>query len=137
MTYQIEDHPADAKFRVVADTKQDAFKEAVKAFSDIVGDESGTLTYTFEIESEGLKPLLFDFLDRLIFLQDTEHIIISHAEDIEIEQLDKGWKLQACVRADKITSQTYFMDVKAPTYSDMKIEYQENKGWVMEAVIDI
>ncbi len=138
MTYEIKDHPADAKFRVAADTKEEAFKEVVDAFSDIVGGESGKQVHTIKVASEGLEPLLFDFLDELIFLQDTENVVVAYADELELEDLENGWRITADIKVDKITSEVHKMDVKGPTYSEMEVEYDRDEGaWVLQAVIDI
>ena len=138
MTYEIKDHPADAKFRVLADTKEEAFVEAVEAFSDIVGGESGKQVHTIKVESEGLEPLLFDFLDELIFLQDTENVVVAYADELELDDLENGWRITADIKVDKITSEVHKMDVKGPTYSEMEVEYDRDEGaWVLQAVIDI
>ena len=137
MTYEIMDHPADAKFRVVAETKQDAFKEVVDAFADVVGGEAGKQVHSIKVESEGLEPLLFDFLDELIFLQDTENVVVSHAKNLSLEKLKNGWRLEADIKVNKITPEVYKMDVKGPTYSEMQVDYKEGEGWVLQAVIDI
>ena len=137
MSYEIQDHPADAKFSVVADSKEEAFKEVVDAFSEIVGGEAGNQVHTIKVESEGLKPLLFDFLDELIFLQDTENVVVSYADELNLESLENGWRIEADIKVDLITSQVHVMDVKGPTYSEMRVNYEEGEGWVIEAVIDI
>ena len=137
MSYEIQDHPADAKFSVVADSKEEAFKEVVDAFSEIVGGEAGNQVHTIKVESEGLKPLLFDFLDELIFLQDTENVVVSYADGLNLESLENGWRIEADIKVDLITSQVHVMDVKGPTYSEMKVSYEQGEGWVLGAVIDI
>lgn len=137
MSYEIMEHPADAKFRVVAETREEAFEEAVRAFADIVGGEAGRQLHTIEVESEGLEPLLFDFLDELIFLQDTENVVVSHADKLDLESLDNGWKITADIKVNKITSEVHKLDIKGPTYSEMQVSYEEGEGWVLQAVIDI
>jgi SHS2 domain-containing protein len=138
VTYEILDHPADAKFRALGETKEEAFSEAVKAFSEIVGGDSGMYTHSIEVKSEGLEPLLFDFLDKLIFLQDTENVVVSHASKLEIEELENGWKLSADIMVDDITSEVHKLDVKGPTYSEMVVEYDSDESaWAVQAVIDI
>ncbi len=137
MSYEIQDHPADAKFRVIADSKEEAFREVVDAFSEIVGGEAGNQVHAIKVESEGLKPLLFDFLDELIFLQDTENVVVSYADKLELERLENGWRIEADIKVDLITSEVHVMDVKGPTYSEMKVSYEQGEGWVLGAVIDI
>ncbi|MFB6241904.1 MAG: archease [Candidatus Nanosalina sp.] len=138
MPYDILDHPADAKFRATGETKEEAFSEAVEAFSEIVGGDSGMYTHSVEVKSEGLDPLLFDFLDELIFLQDTENVVVSHASELKMEELEDGWKLSAEIMVDDITPEVHKLDVKGPTYSEMEVEYDEERSaWVTQAVIDI
>jgi len=137
MSYEILEHPADAKFRAVGDSLDEAFSEATEALGEITGDAAATYTHEVEIESENLGTLLFDYLDRLIFLQDTERIVVAEASEMDVQEEEDGWRLEAEIKADSIDSETTAMDLKAPTYSGMKATYQEGEGWVLEAVIDI
>jgi SHS2 domain-containing protein len=138
MPYEILDHPADAKFRATGDSIEEIFTAAVEAFSEIVGGDSGMYHHAVRVESENLEALLFDFLDELIFLQDSNGIVVSHASEMDIKELDDGWKLEAEIMTDDITAGTSFMDVKAPTYSEMEVEYDmDESNWVAQAVIDI
>lgn len=136
MSYEILEHPADEKFRTEGETIEEAFSEVVKAFSEIVGGEGGMYHHEIKVEAEGYEPLLFDFLDELIFLQDTEGVVVSYAEDLKIEDTDEGHRLTAKIAVDDITDSMSPMDVKAPTYSEMKVDY-ENGKWSLQAVLDI
>lgn len=135
--YEILEHSADEKFHAEASTKEEAFSEAVKAFAEIVGgDTEGMYHHSIEIESENLEALLYDFLDELIFLQDSENVVISHADEINLQKLENGWKIQASILVDNITSEMSLLDIKSPTYNEMLIDYQDEK-WVLEAVLDV
>lgn len=137
MSYEILEHPADAKFRAVGDSLDEAFSQATEALGEITGDAAAAYTHSVEVESENLGTLLFDYLDRLIFLQDTERIVVAEASEMDVQEKEDGWRLKAEVKADSIDSETTAMDLKAPTYSGMKATYQKGEGWVLEAVIDI
>lgn len=139
MTYEILDHTADAKFRAVGDTLEKAFSEAVKAFGEIVGSdpEAGDTRHSIEIESENRESLLFDFLDELVLLQDTEGVAVCHAEELEIRETENGYSLNATVWTDNITAGMNLLDIKAPTYNEMEATYYEGEGWVVQAVLDI
>ena len=134
--YEILDHPADAKFRATGDSIEEAFSASVEAFSEIVRGDSGMYNHKIKVESENLDALLFDFLDELIFLQDSRGIVVSHASEMDIEELDKGWRLEANIMTDDITSEVDFLDVKGPTYSEMDVGFDDGK-WYAQAVIDI
>lgn len=138
MSYEILEHTADTKFRAVGETIEEAFSEAVKGFAEIVGadPEAGDTRHKVEVESESYEALLFDFLDRLIYIQDVNNVAVCHAESLEIEDLEKGYQLSAAVWTDKIKDGN-FLDIKAPTYNEMKADYEDGEGWVLEAVLDI
>lgn len=135
--YEILEHTADAKFRATGDTLENAFRSAVDAFSEIVsGGEPGRYHHEIEVESESLESLLFDFLDRLIFVQETEEVIVAQADELEIEELKPGYRLKARLETETIDPGSAYQDIKAPTYNEMKVE-EENSKWVIEAVLDI
>lgn len=137
--YEILEHSADEKFRATGDSLEEAFSEAVKAFGEIVGSdpEAGEYSHTVEVESENTEALLFDFLDRLIFLQDTESVVVCHAEELSIEEENQElYRLKAEISVDPIEARQSYQDIKAPTYNEMRVDY-ENGEWIVEAVLDI
>lgn len=139
MTYEILDHTADAKFRATGDSMEEAFSESVKAFAEIVGadNKSGDTRHKIEVESENSEALLFDFLDELIFIQDANSAAVSHTDDLEIEEVGDGYKLTATIWTDVITDEMNLLDIKAPTYNEMEVDYQQGEGWITQAVLDI
>jgi SHS2 domain-containing protein len=139
MSYEIMQHPADAKFRASGETKKEAFSEAVRAFADIVGGEAGKQVHTIKVDSESLESLLFDMLDELIFLQDTENVVVSHADEMSLNHAeDRSWRLEADIKTNKILPDVNKLDVKGPTYSEMEIKYIQGEGtWVLVCVVDI
>lgn len=136
MSYEILEHTADEKFHAEGDSLAEAFSEATKAFSEIVKGGEGEIKHSIKVESESHEALLFDFLDKLIFLQDSEGVAVSYAENMEIEEGDQDYRLEADIMVDTITKGMNFTDIKAPTYNEMKASY-ENGKWVLEAVLDI
>jgi len=138
MSYEVLGHTADEKFRAVGGSLDEAFSEVVKAFGEIVGTDTnaGDTRHEIEVESESYEALLFDFLDKLIYLQDVNDVAVCRAEELEIEEEKPGYLLTATIRTDKIRDGS-FLDIKAPTYNEMKVDYEDGEGWVVEAVLDI
>jgi len=137
MGYEILDHTSEAKFEAKGETMEKAFSEAVNAFSEIAGGEGGQNRHKIEVESESHEALLFDFLDELIFLQDTEDVIISHPKELTIKETKKGHRLEATVWTNPIAAGSQATDIKGPTYSEMSIDYIQGEGWKIVAVLDI
>lgn len=139
MSYEILDHTADAKFRATGESLEEAFSQSVKAFAEIVGTEpkAGDTRHKIEVKSENQEALLFDFLDELIFLQDSKSIAVCHTDDLEIEEIGDDYRLTATIWTDVITEEMKLLDIKAPTYNEMNVDYQKEGGWIVEAVLDI
>jgi SHS2 domain-containing protein len=135
MSYEILEHTADEKFHASGESLEEAFEEATKAFSEIVKGGEGSVSHSIEVESESHEALLFDFLDKLILLQDTEGVAVSYAKSLEIEDAD-SYILTADIVTDPITPGMNYTDVKAPTYNEMKVDFEDSR-WVLEAVLDI
>lgn len=135
MTYEILDHPADVRFRAIGSSLEAAVTEVVNAVSDIVGGGQGTKRYTIDVEAEDLEALLFDFLSQLILIQDIEDAVVSHSDSCKIGPSDDGFHLRAEICLAPIPVDKPVFDIKAPTYSDMKIE--SNDQWVIEATLDV
>jgi SHS2 domain-containing protein len=60
-----------------------------------------------KVESECLKHLLFEFIDELIFLQDTENVIVSYVDSLELERLESDWRIEADIKVGPITSELH------------------------------
>jgi len=140
MSYDILEHTADEKFKAVGDSLEDVFSETVKAFAEVVGadPEAGNTRHKIHVTSENHEALLFDFLDELIYLQDTEGVAVTHVKEISIEENGDGnYRLEAELWTDTITDSMSLQDIKGPTYNEMKIDYEKGEGYVIEAVLDI
>lgn len=137
MSYEILEHSADEKFRAQGETLDEAFSEAVKAFSEIVNGGGGMYTHSIEVESENLEALLFDFIDELIKLQDIEDVVVSHAKNLEYTELEDSHRIEADILVDTIDLEEQPLDIKAPTYNEMKVDYIKGEGWTLDAVLDI
>ncbi|MDZ7689066.1 MAG: archease [Halobacteriales archaeon] len=134
MTYEILDHTADVGFRAKGETLAEAFESATRAFAEIVSYENppeATDEVRVEVEAEDAEALLFDYLDRLIYTQDVEGVVVV---DAEVEADEDALRLDATLHVAPI--QRGYMDIKAPTYSEMVAEKDDGEC-VLEAVLDI
>jgi SHS2 domain-containing protein len=135
MTYEILDHTADIGFRATGETLSEAFESATRAFAEIVSYENPPEAddeARVEAEAEDAESLLFDYLDRLIYTQDVEDVVVVDA-DVEVDE--DALRLDAKLRVAPIGDDAY-MDIKAPTYNEMRAVRCDG-GWVLKAVLDI
>lgn len=137
MSYILLDHVADVKFHAEGGSLAEALASVVDAFADITGghDLQPTDTRVVDVEAENLEALVFDFLDRLIYLQDVEGVAVVGAIEVTIHDAGEDLAARAEVDTAPIESDTPLLDIKAPTYSEMVVE--ESDGWTVEAVLDV
>ncbi len=129
------EHTSEVGFRAYGETLDEAFENAGKAMFSLMADLDEIRedkTIEFDVDSEALDSLLYDFLDQLIYLRDVEGMLFR-GFDVEIDRDDFSLQAEAtgCLIGD-IPAQ----DVKAVTYSDMQIE-ETDEGWMLQVVLDV
>lgn len=138
--YEFLKHTADAKFRAYGKTLEEAFENAAYALTDIVTDHKrvkARMKKAIEIESEDKEALLYDFLEKLIALLDTDSFLLSKVDELRITQVDEGFELKAKVSGDNvIENYAIKTTIKAATYQEMEI-MKEKEGYALQAVVDI
>ena len=129
------DHTADVKFQAFGRDIEEAFANAALATTNVITDVNKVRTKIkkeITIKAKTKEALLFDFLDELIFLLDTEHFIAAKAK-VEIE---KGYILKAKLEGDDVAGYKTTGDIKAATYNFMFIKEEEGKTTV-QVVLDL
>ena len=148
--YRILDHTADGKFRAFGATLEEAFANAALATASLMVDWEKIerrVEHSVAIEARDLEQLLTKFLSEMIYLFDAKKFVLGVAEDIRIEippkegeGADGPLRLTArFVGDDRPERYEFYGDVKAITYSEMKIDPGAcGPGpWVLQVVVDM
>lgn len=141
--YEFLDHTADIKVVARGKNLAKAFENAAIATFEVMTDTTKiqpNMTKTIEIENEKLTTLLYDFIDELIFLMDTQAFLLKHCKNTTLtKQETNTYKLQTTLFGD-IQKNTDQYDVtsyiKSPTYNEMSIE-QKKRHYKITFVPDI
>ena len=136
--FKFFEHTADAKFQAYGKSLGEAFGNAALAMFSVIIDTnkvSGTIKKDIECSSKDLKALLYDFLEELVFLIDTEDFLLSNVEEIKIFK-DELYFLRAVVTGDKADNYEPSGDIKAVTYNEMEIKKGKGKAMV-QVVLDL
>jgi SHS2 domain-containing protein len=136
--YEILEHTADAKFRAYGKTMEEAFGNAAKAMTALVvaPQELDTAReLDIEVRAFDSKRLLFEFLDQLLFLMDTEKFLAAEPKELSISHHHGEYVLKAVMRGDDVRK--HGGNLKAVTYSEMLVEERSDGTWLVQAVIDI
>jgi SHS2 domain-containing protein len=119
--FEYLEHTADCKFKAFGKTKEEQFGNAALAMFNVMIDPltvSPMLIKEINITGEDDCQLLYNFLEELLFLLDTESFLLHKVIELKIE----GKVLHAKVYGDTdIDKYEISGDVKAVTYNDMEI----------------
>ncbi len=134
------EHPSDVGFRAYGKTISEAFENAALALFEIMVDTAKVepkIKKNVSISAEDLGALLYDWLDRLIALYDSEGIVCSQFR-VEISKTAEGYQLEAEVWGERFDPGRHpeRTAVKAMTYHLMEIHEEPGNCWI-QAVVDI
>ena len=139
-SYVYLSHTADAKFRAFGANLDEAFANAAYAMTDVITDHKkikAKVKKKISVKSEDEKALLYDFLEKFLFLLDTKRFLLGKVNKIHIKKEKKRFSLSAEVSGDnhpeKYETKT---TIKAVTYQEMEIKQEKGKV-MLQVVVDI
>jgi SHS2 domain-containing protein len=139
--YEFLEHISDVQIRCWGPNLKEAFSQAALGLFDTITEIKNVkkkLSKSIKITSEDKESLLFDFLSELLYLFDTEELVFSDIEVFTIKEEAGDFLLEASLKGDVFNPEKHSIgtEVKAITYSYMKIEELEDKI-VIEVILDI
>jgi len=90
---------------------------------------------SIKVSGKDYESLLYNFLEELLFLIDTENFFLSSCHAV-ITESDKGKEIKAELMGDDVKNYKANIDVKAVTYNDMFVRQIDGK-WVCQVVVDV
>ena len=137
MGYEFLDHTADVKFRASGKSVDEVFEEAGNALIQTIKggvDVKASLLKQISVHGDDLENLLYNFLEEFLFLLDAEDFLVSSVKEIAIDK--EAFELKAVVVGDSAKNYKFTNDVKAVTYSEMKV-YEKGGEFFSEVVLDV
>ena len=132
--FEFLEHTADIKFRVFGKTLEEVFENSALAVSSIYSKEkkiSSKNKKKISVEGRDRESLLYNFIEELIFLVDSENFVVSKAKI-----LIKNTSLTAEIYGDDVKNYTNLDQIKSSTYHEMYVK-KTKKGWEAQAVVDV
>ncbi len=132
--YKFLSHTADIKFQAYGETLNEAFENAVLAVSQVLSKEQPIKSRkgkVINVFGDDMESLLYNFLEEIIFLLDTENFLVAKAE-----VTTRGNNLRAELFGDDASNYSGLTNIKSPTYSEMYVKKTED-GWELQAVLDV
>jgi len=135
--FEVIDHTADAGIIAHGAGLEEVFVNAARALFSLItelDDVAEDLKCDVEIASEDRESLLLEWLNELIYLFDTGHILLKK---FDISSLSDT-RLKAVCYGEKVDSSKHRLKtgVKAATYHMLRIDRDE-RGYRAQVIFDI
>lgn len=139
--YEQFEHQADVGIRGYGKTLKEAFENGAKAmFSVMVNLEKVEQKKEREIKCEAanLEELFVEWLNKLLAEAGIENLIFSDFKIKEIKKMNSNYKLLALARGEELNLEKHQpkVEVKAATFSQLKVEKKENQ-YLVQTVVDV
>ncbi len=132
------DHTADVKFQAFGKDLEEAFSNVILATTNVLTDVDkifGKIEKNIEIKAKTKESLLFDLVNDLIFLLDTDFFITAKVENLKITKINDEFQLTAKLLGDNCNNYNLTGDIKAPTYNFMFIKEEDTT--TIQMVLDL
>jgi len=135
MKFKFFEHTADIKFQSYGKTLEEAFENASLAMFNAMykGKVKARIKKKIKVKGKDLESLLYNFLEELLFLLDSEGFFLS---GVKVKINKKRLELNAELIGDEAKNYPISLDVKAVTYNEMFVKKKE-KGYVFQVVLDV
>lgn len=139
--FELLPHTADIMVRAKGRSIEEAFSNAAVGMYEVMTSVASIEPLEDrEVVAEGfdLENLLYNFLENLLVLLDTEGFLVSRVKSLRISKTEEGYRLTAVVSGERFSPDKHESRVlvKAITYHEMRI-YREDNCHVVEYVPDI
>ena len=136
MKYKFLEHTADIKFQAFGKSIEKVFENSAKALINSIYKNKikKKITKSIKIKAKDFESLLYNFLEEIIVLIDTDNFLCSKVKNIKID--NKKFSLTAELIRDSSEKYEIQTHVKAVTMSEMFIK-QQGKRWISQVVVDI
>ena len=120
------EHAADVKYLVKGDNLNEAFELCGYCYGMTITnleELKQVEKIEFQIESEDLESLLYDFISELVFLFGTRNIIINNFSRVEILKKNTSYAINIEGHGEEFDQEKHEMgtEIKAMTYAEMEI----------------
>jgi SHS2 domain-containing protein len=136
MGFELRPHTADVAVAATGEALGETFAAVADGLAAAMCDDvpPGGERFALSVRAENREALLFDYLDELIYVRDVREVLPVDNEAV-VERVDGEWRIDASARGVPLDA-VDARDVKAVTYSEMRIERQ-GKGWEAYVVFDV
>jgi SHS2 domain-containing protein len=132
---------ADIAFEATGRDLRELFRDAADATTNVMIDNLDAIEARemrrIELSNDELDMLLFDLLQELIYLKDSERLLLRIPE-VQIDEKEGTYFLKATAEGEPLNAERHHQraDVKAVTLHEFSVERVDG-GWRARVLLDI
>ena len=132
---------ADVAFEAEALELPELFADCGKAVANTQVKDLSTVepkvSKDIEVKAGNVEDLLHEFLEELVFLKDTEQLLLSEFR-IKIEKKDGAYELTCLAQGEEIDTEKHetLVEVKSITWHLFEVKKKDGK-WTARVVLDV
>ena len=134
--YEYFDVTADIGFKSYGANLNEAFENAGLAIFNIISDTSdidGEVEKSFEVTSEDEVSLLYDYLEELLFLHETEFMLFS---EFHVD-IDDNLHLKATIKGEGIDWDKHDRKTEIKAITFHKMDVKKTNHVMLQAIVDL
>jgi SHS2 domain-containing protein len=141
MKYKFLEHTADIKFQAFGGGIEKCFENAAYALKEIIckSKVKNVLEKDILVKGNDFESLLYNFLEELLFLFETENFIWGRFKiSVKVKNKGKDLELKGKILGDKTDKYELETHVKAITYNQMFVKFDDkNHQYICQVVVDV
>lgn len=131
------EHQADIGVRGIAPTLAQAFEQAALALTAVIIEPdkvAPSRTLSVDCEAPDIELLLTEWLNQLIFLMATEHMLFSRFA-VSID----NHHLHATIYGEPLERERHqpTVEIKGATFTALSVRQQDDGNWLAQTVVDV
>jgi len=139
--YEQFEHKADVGIRGYGKTIEEAFVNGAKAMFEVMVNLAKVepkKEIKIECKADNLEELFIEWLNTLLSEAGIENLVFGEFKIKEIKKTKSGYKLAGVVQGEELNPEKHEaeVEVKAATYSQLKIERKGNQ-YIAQTIVDV
>jgi len=136
MSYEFLQHTADVRLKVIGNSLEDVFSDALQGLMELVKPgldvaSCPIVKHNLQIESPDRTALLIDFLSEVLFFSHTHNAIYTKVVFSKLTETE----IHADIEGVEVDG--FEEDVKAVTYHEANLRTNEEGKWETMVIFDI
>ena len=132
------DHTADVQFVCKDESLEGLFLECALGMRKAICDSEirGTQDKGISVKGKDLENLLYNFLEEILFVSETENLIYDKGIGIKITKKDGSYFLNSKISFGNSESYEIHLEIKSITYNEMYVKENE-RTWEAKVTLDV